>query len=180
MPLNRWVEGATGASLNNTAKAATIALGAAVSAALLGDYSTLVGDRVAAGQSYADVVAAGNLRLALLVIPVVVVPAVVAHFSGKLRVGTLDDLRAALENVIEATGAGTASANGIAAALAARGINDVGSARALFLHPDWTPRWGRNWRTRARATRLASVELTDAERALLIRALERFDSPPRA
>jgi hypothetical protein len=180
MPLNRWVEGATGASLNNTAKAATIALGAAISAALLGDYSTLASDRVAAGQSYADVVAAGNLRLALLVLPVVVVPAVVAHFSGKLRVGTLDDLRAALEDVVEAAGAGTATANGIAAALAARGINDVGSARALFRHPGWTPRWGQNWRTRARETRLASVELTDAERTLLIRALGRFDSPPRA
>jgi hypothetical protein len=181
MPLNRWVEGATGASLNNTAKAATIALGAAISAAMLGDYSTLVANRVAAGSPYADVVAAGNLRLALLVIPVVVIvviPAVVAHLSGKLRVGTLDDLRAALEDVIPPAVADAATANGITAALAARGINDVGSARALFLHPDWSPRRSRGLRSRARETRLASVELTDAERALLVTALESFDPPP--
>jgi hypothetical protein len=51
MPLNRWVEGATGASLNNTAKAGTIALGGAVSAGVLGGYSTQVTDRAAAGRT---------------------------------------------------------------------------------------------------------------------------------
>jgi hypothetical protein len=176
MPLNRWVEGATGASLNNTAKAGTIALGGAVSAALLGRYSTLVGERVAAGQPYADVVAAGNLRLALLVIPVVVVPAVVAHLVGKLRVGTLDELRTALER----TGTDEATAARIGSALAARGINDVGSARALFLPSGWRPRVGARWRLAAAETRRKSIGLTPEEHERLLAALETFaDAPSR-
>jgi hypothetical protein len=171
MPLNRWVEGATGASLNNTAKAGTIALGGAVSAAVLGEYSTQVSDRVAAGLPYTDVVAAGNLRLALIVIPVVVLPAVVAHLVGKLRVGTLDDLRVALEQ----GGVDEDTAAGIAAKLAARGLNDVGSARALFGGPGWTPRIAARLRLVARAARQGSVDLTPEEREQLLAALATFE-----
>ena len=174
MPLNRWIEGATGASLNNTAKAGTIALGGAVSAALLGQFSTQVSERVAAGQPYADVVAAGNLRLALLVIPVVVLPALVAHLIGKLRVGTLDELRTALENA----GASEAVAAGIGAKLAARGLNDVGSARALFLASGWAPRLVPAWRLAQNEARRKSVELTPDELAWLETALATFGPTP--
>jgi serine/threonine protein phosphatase PrpC len=168
MPLNRWVEGATGASLNNTAKAATIALGGTISATLLGDYSQLIGDRVAADLPYADLVGSANLTLAVLVVPVVVVPAVLAILTAKLRIGTLDELRKELEN----GGLGQGEAAWIAAKLAARGVNDVGTAAALFLHDDWIPRWARRWRLAERAARRASVGLTTDERAALIAALE--------
>jgi GNAT superfamily N-acetyltransferase/DNA-binding HxlR family transcriptional regulator/predicted transcriptional regulator len=170
MPLNRWVEGPTGASLNNTAKAATIALGGAISAALLGDYSTLVGERAAADLSYTDLVSSANLLLALLVVPVVVVPAVLAALTAKLRIGTLDELRTALED----GGVDHAAAAGIAGKLSARGLNDIGSARALFLHDAWTPRWGRGWRLAAREARRSSVGLATNEHAHLIVALESF------
>ena len=170
MPLNRWVEGATGASLNNTAKAATIALGAAISSAFLGPYPAEVTERVAAGLPYADVVAAGNLRLALLVIPVVVIPALVAHFIGKLRVATLDDLAQAMETA----GVTQEAAKGITGKLASRGLNDVGSARALFLSPGWRPWFGAGWRLAARTARQGSVDLTPQEREWLVAALETF------
>ncbi|OLT01615.1 hypothetical protein BJF90_30730 [Pseudonocardia sp. CNS-004] len=173
MPLNRWVEGATGASLNNTAKAGTIALGGAVSAEVLGGYSTLVTDRAAAGLPYADLVAAANLQLALLVIPVVLVPAVLAYLTAKLRLGTLDELRAALEG----GGLDRAAANTITAKLSARGLNDIGSIDALFRSTAWTPRILTRSRLGAAETRRRSVGLTGDEHAHLIAALERFVRP---
>jgi hypothetical protein len=176
MPLNRWVEGATGASLNNTAKAATIALGAAVSSALIGPYPTKVSAQVEAGLPYQDMIAAGNLRLALLVIPVVVVPAVVAHVIGNLRVATLDDLAQAMETA----GVAEDAAKKVTGKLAARGLNDVGSARALFLHAGWHPRFAATWRLAARVARQRSVELTPQERAWLVAALETFGPSPRS
>jgi hypothetical protein len=170
MPLNRWVEGATGASLNNTAKAGTIALGGAISAALLGDYSTLVTDRMAAGLPYTDLVASANLVLALLVVPVVIVPAVLAYLIATLRLGTLDELRVALAG----GGLDEKAAAGIAGKLSARDLNDVGSIKALFRPAGWTPRVLPTWRFAAAETRRRSVGLTLPEHTRLIAALEGF------
>jgi predicted transcriptional regulator len=181
MPLNPWVEGATGQTLSDTAKAASVAIGGAISAVVLGGYSALVTQRVDAGQPYGDVVATGNLRLALMAIAVVVVTAVLTHFVAKLRISTLDGLRARLE----AAGADAETAKQITDVLASRGINDVGSARALFLSEDWAPRWGAGRRLAARASRFSSVvldnegklALKEGEQALLIAALRSFDRP---
>ncbi|MFC4945338.1 hypothetical protein [Pseudonocardia sp. GCM10023141] len=171
MPTNRWMEGATGASLNNTAKAGSLALGGAVSAAVLGAYSTLVTAQVRAGGDPAALVAAADLRLALLAVPVVLLPVLVARLIGTLRTGTIDELRTALARV----GADAAETATIATALTGSGLNDVGSVRALFLPGTWRPRLLADRRHRMGAARRASVELTDTERARLLAALATFE-----
>jgi hypothetical protein len=172
MPTNRWTEGATGASLNNTAKAGSIAVGALVAGAFLGGYTDLVDARVTAGLDPADLIAAANSSLALLTIPVVVLPIVAAYLIGKLRVGTIDELRTALEHV-DATDEQIGEITG---KLTGRGLNDIGSVRALFAPGAWTPRVFTSWRVTLREMRIASIELTDTETATLVRALDHLDS----
>jgi hypothetical protein len=169
--LDGWFSGTTAAALNSTAKAAGIALGAAVSAAVLGGHSTLVSERVAAGQPYGEVVDAATLMLALLAVPVVVVPASVAPLTVRLRLARLP----ALGKAMETTGVDPDTRTKIVDALTVSGIHDVGSARALFLHPDWTPRRARSWQLAAREARRESIGLTPAQRDILTTALHSFD-----
>ncbi len=174
MPVNSWKEGATGASLNNTAKAGSIALGSAASGAMLGGFFTMMENQVRVGAPVADLVASANLHLALLAIPVLVAPIVLARLIAKLRIGTLDELRARLVgdpvDPAEQAAAG-ATAAAITSKLASRGLDDEGSAAALFLDDGWRPRIFPTWRLARREWRRKSVGLTAEEHDLLLSVL---------
>ncbi len=172
LPTGRWKEGGTGAALNLTAKAGSNALAAVLMAFALGDVAARVTGRVNAGLPYADLVAATNHRLVLLAVPILFVPALLARAIAALRAGPLDTLRDRL--VI--TGLDVAAAAGITGKLSARGVDDIGSARALFVDDGWAPRWAARWRNGLRAQRQRSVGLTAAELTALLDVL---DAPTR-
>ena len=176
MPMNRWAEGSRGASLNNTAKAGSIAVGAAVSAPVLGGFSTRIGALVHAGRNPAVTIASATHALVLLMLPIVVLPIVVAFLFGKLRIGPIDDLRLALARV----GAADDQVKAIAAKLTSRGLNDVGSVRALFARPGWRPLLVPERRLRLAQRRRDSVALTEEEHALVQAALAHIAARPAA
>ncbi|WP_433557053.1 hypothetical protein ACQPWY_34895 [Pseudonocardia xinjiangensis] len=170
MSMNRWMEGATGASAINTAKMLSFAVGAAVSSAVLGRHIEAVRDRVDAGTEYAAAVHAGNSRLAALTALVVGAVLLFGRLVGVLRMATLDELSRAL------TGAGATEeqARSLVRRLAASGLRDVGSVRALYRSEGWTPLMLRGFRHAARARRQAAVGLAEDEMALLRAALDTF------
>jgi hypothetical protein len=168
LPTGRWKEGGTGAALNLTAKAGANALAAVLMAFAIGDVAARVSGRVNAGLPYADLVAAANHHLVLLALPVLLVPVLVARAIAVLRTGPLDTLR----DRLLAAGVETGAATGITGKLSARGIDDIGSARALFVDDGWAPRWAAGWRNGLRTQRQQSVGLTGAELAVLLDVLE--------
>ena len=177
LPLYRWCEGGTGASvLASTTYRVSSLIGGTITAAVLGGYASQVKKQVAEGAGPADVAGYANvvnLRLALVAVALVVVGAVVGDLVARSRVGTLDELAAALRTV----GAGEATITHIVTTLAGHGLRDVGSIRALY-RPGWTPLIGRGWRLHAHARRRADVGLTDDDVALLRVVVEAFRAGP--
>jgi hypothetical protein len=174
LPTGRWKEGGTGAALNLTAKAGSNALAAVLMAFALGDVAARVTGRMKAGLPYADLVAATNHRLVLLAVPILLVPALLARAIAALRAGPLDTLR---DRLVTA-GLDVAAAAGITGKLSARGVDDIGSARALFVDDGWAPRWAARWRNGLRLERQRSVELTAAELAALLEVLDTAGGRP--
>ncbi len=170
LPVNRWYESPTGASLINAAKAASAALGALVSAAVLGGYSDRVAAAVAAGADPAALTRAADLRLLLLTAAVVGLNHLFGRWFTALRIGTFDELRAAL------AAAGTDPATIIAKLLAA-GPHDIGAVRALYLSETWRPHGFARHRLAARARLREEVGLDADELDALLAALRRFEPP---
>jgi hypothetical protein len=126
-------------------------------------------------QVYGAKVTEFNERQALLVPPVVLAAMVVGYLIGKLRIGTLDELKAALT----AAGADPEQVGRMGYQLAENRMHDVGSARALYLSPGWAPRVAPRLLAAARDRRQAQIDLSDDDLVLLRAALDRFD-PDRA
>jgi hypothetical protein len=153
--LHRWMEGGTGASLINVGKAGSVAAGAGAGIPVLGGFATAVVGLAVAGAPYSHLVDAAHGRMLLLAVPTLVASALVGSAISRLRIGTADELEAALIRV----GATPAEADLVKRTVARHGVRDVGSAAALYLSGAWQPCFARVLRLRARAARLESIGL---------------------
>jgi hypothetical protein len=156
-----------GSTWNNAFKAVVPGLSTWMIVTALATDPARVAELSAAGLDHMDIATSVNQRLAMLTVPVVVAIAVVGHLIAWLRVGTLDELKAALE----AAGASPEVAESIAGpngALRAAGLTNMGQVFALL--QDWRPRFWPAKRLRWRAQRLEQILPDPAHRDLLAKA----------
>jgi MFS family permease len=163
LPLNRWMEGPTGATLINIVKTFTVGAGAFIGARTLGDVATRATQAAArrAGQHPPRALAqAGDLRIAALSVPVLTATLAIAWGVRRYHIAPIDTLRALLPDHFRTT---------IMHELDRRGARTIGAAKALRASgraPAVRALPGRSRRLLADEIKLPSTHLTYLDGAL--------------